>query len=459
MEKTLWKKSVKPLLFMLLILTACVTFQVTAKEAQAASIGFKKIGTKTYYIDKDGSKHKGWLTLNGKKYYFDKKTGVQLKGWQYNSKGKIVRYFSTSKGCMITGWVKNAKGQYRYFDPKTGVMATGLKTIGKSTYFFSSSTGIRASGWLKNSKGQKRYFNPSNGKMRTGWVKNAKGQYRYFDKSTGYMYTGLKRLSGYYYYFDTKTGYRYQGGFLDISGNRYYFSPASGRARTGWLTLNNKRYYFNTKGVLYVNRTIKVSGQTYTVDKDGVATASSYTIQGNNVNVYDTKNGRNYLLMKEYIEHPGVANGTVSDLELLAALCDSEAGDQGKIGMEAVALCILNRTIKKDKEFPSQVRYVIYQGVNFAQYSVVTNGALLRRLKGSYTNKTAAFQAAQAALTLFQNYVTKGTPRKLSGFKTSDFNYMYFMMESTFWAQPLNFKKVKYYLYKDHMFFVDWIAA
>jgi hypothetical protein len=295
--------------------------------------------------------------------------------------------------------------------------------------------------------------------MRTGWVKNNSGKYRYFNKSTGYMQTGLQRIGGYYYYFDPSTGLRYQGGFLDIDGKRYYFNPSNGRAQTGWLTLNGNRYYFSVKGVLYVNRTINVSGQSYLVDADGVATVQGYTLQGNNVNVYDSVNKRNYLLVKEYAQHPGIADGTVSDLELLAALCDSEAGDQGTTGMVAVALCVLNRTIHSGKEFPSQIRYVIYQGVNFAQYSVVTNGALLRRLNGSYENRTKALAAAKKAMAIFDDYVTNGTKRKLSGFTTSDFNYMYFMTETAFWAQSLNFKKVNYYLYKDHMFFVDWISA
>ena len=62
--------------------------------------------------------------------------------------------------------------------------------------------------------------------------------------------------------------------------------------------------------------------------------------------------------------------------------------------MEAVALCILNSTIDKYKDFPSQIRYVIYQGKP-TQYAVVTNGALLKRLKGTgWESKTVAHQAA-----------------------------------------------------------------
>ncbi len=42
--------------------------------------GFRTVKRKTYYY-KNGKKVKGWFTLNGKKYYFNKSTGVQVKGW------------------------------------------------------------------------------------------------------------------------------------------------------------------------------------------------------------------------------------------------------------------------------------------------------------------------------------------------------------------------------------------
>ena len=59
----------------------------------ATKTGFVTQKGKTYYINKDGSKQKGWLELKGKKYYFDKKTGVQVKGWVKDSSGQAIRYF------------------------------------------------------------------------------------------------------------------------------------------------------------------------------------------------------------------------------------------------------------------------------------------------------------------------------------------------------------------------------
>ena len=213
-----------------------------------------------------------------------------------------------------------------------------------------------------------------------------------------------------------------------------------------------------------VSTTVTVSGVTYTISSTGVATVktshSNQNLSNGNVKVYDTQNSRYYTMVKEYKTHPGIANGKTTDEALLAALCESEAGDQGKIGMEAVALCVLNRTIKKDKEFPSTVRGVIYESMvngTYPQYSVVRDGALLKRLKGHFENRTLAYQAAKKAMTIFNNYVKNGKSRTLTGFKQKDFNYMYFMMNSSFKKQPLTFSKVKYEVYKDHTFFVDWV--
>ena len=68
--------------------------------------------------------------------------------------------------------------------------------------------------------------------------------------------------------------------------------------------------------------------------------------------------------------------------------------------MEAVALCVLNCTIDQYKEFPSQIRYVVYQGKP-TQYAVVTDGALLKRLKGQFEDRTNAYAAAKAAMEVF----------------------------------------------------------
>ena len=455
----------KGLMLVCLLLAGCAFFSHSATEVQAATAGFKTVGGKTYYIKSDGSKQKGWLTLGKYKYYFNKTTGVQVKGW-LNVNGQKTYYFTSQKGAMVTGWLTDSRKRKRYFNPKTGKLTRGwMKNSKGKKYYFTSGEGIMATGWLKNSKGQKRYFHSTSGVMATGWLKNSKGQKRYFHSTSGVMATGwLKNTSkNISYYFDPETGYMTTG-WRRISGKKYYFSTSNGSMATGLKTIDGKKYYFKTDGSMAVSTTVTVSGVTYTISSTGVATVktshSNQNLSNGNVKVYDTQNSRYYTMVKEYKTHPGIANGKTTDEALLAALCESEAGDQGKIGMEAVALCVLNRTIKKDKEFPSTVRGVIYESMvngTYPQYSVVRDGALLKRLNGNFENRTLAYQAAKEAMTIFNNYVKNGKSRTLTGFKQKDFNYMYFMMNSSFKKQPLTFSKVKYEVYKDHTFFVDWV--
>lgn len=416
------RKWLKGLILVALLFTGCMFLSNSTTDVQAATAGFKTIGGKTYYIKSDGSKQKGWLTLGKYKYYFNKTTGVQVKGWLSVS-GKKTYYFTSKKGAMVTGWMTDSKKHKRYFNPKTGKLTRGwVKNSKGQKYYFTSGEGVMATGWMKNSKGQKRYFYSNSGVMATGWLKNtSKNITYYFDTDTGYMYTGLNRISG-------------------------------------------KLYYFKSNGVMAVSTTVSVNGVTYSISATGVATAKTskpnVNVSNGNVKVYDTTNSRYYTMVKEYKSHPGIANGKTTDEALLAALCEAEAGNQGKIGMEAVALCVLNRTIKSDKEFPSTIRGVIYENIGSSttpQYSVVRDGALAKRLKGTFENRTLAYQAAREAMTIFNNYVKTGKARTLSGFKKKDFNYMYFMMNSAFKKQPLTFSKVEYEVYKDHTFFVDWV--
>ena len=319
------KKWLKGLMLAMLLIVGSTVFSASAKEVQAATAGFKTIDGKTYYIKSDGSKQKGWMTLGGYKYYFNTKTGVQVKGWM-KVNGKYTYYFTKGKGVMATGWMTDSKGHKRYFNPKTGKLTTGWVNCSKGRKrYFTKGGGIMATGWLTNSKGQKRYFYKTSGYMAIKWVKNkSKNISYYFATSTGYMYTGLK-------------------------------------------TINQKNYYFKSNGVMAVSTSVTVNGITYSIAADGVATAKTtkpnLNVSNGDVKVYDTKNSRYYTMVKEYKSHPGIANGKTSDEALLAALCESEAGDQGKIGMEAVALCVLNRTIKSDKEFPSTIRGVIYENI------------------------------------------------------------------------------------------------
>ena len=148
------------LFLILMFFAAGATVHTTATDVQAATKnGFKTENGKSYYY-KNGKKVKGWLTLNGKKYYFNASTGVQVKGWAKDSKGK--RYFYNAngvKGYMATGWLTDSKKNTRYFNTSTGYMTTKWATIRNKKYYFYSNNGVAAkSKFLTDSKNVTRYF-------------------------------------------------------------------------------------------------------------------------------------------------------------------------------------------------------------------------------------------------------------------------------------------------------------
>ena len=79
---------------------------ITSADANlAGGDGFRVLKGKNYYYQ-NGRRVKGWLTLNGKRYYLNPKTGV-----------------------LYRGWLKSSKGAKRYFDVKTGEMKRKKESI------------------------------------------------------------------------------------------------------------------------------------------------------------------------------------------------------------------------------------------------------------------------------------------------------------------------------------------
>lgn len=103
----------------------------------------------------------GVVTIKGKTYYFDEKTGAARKGWQIID-GK--KYYMKKDGSMAKSqWVKD---RYDYYMDKNGALVTGprwLKVNGSKYYI--SKKNRRLTG-LKTIKGKKYYFD-KNGKLVT----------------------------------------------------------------------------------------------------------------------------------------------------------------------------------------------------------------------------------------------------------------------------------------------------
>ena len=156
--------------------------EIMANEKPAAKDGFQVINGKTYYY-RDGERVKGWLTLNGKRYYLNSRTGVLYKGW-----------FRLSNGAG------------RYFDSRTGAMKLGFARVGGKWYYFEPRTGWSRRGTWTAKSGNVRYFRNTTRDMVTGWVRNTKGERRYFQPFSGIMCKGLKKIRGKMVLFRSRQG-------------------------------------------------------------------------------------------------------------------------------------------------------------------------------------------------------------------------------------------------------------
>ena len=116
----------------------------------------------------------GWVSKDGKKYYYDPTTHALRKGW-----------------------LQLGNSRY-YLDPTTGEMRTGVVRVGGEGYLLAPSGAMRT-GWAKEG-GTWDYMDPS-GAMRTGWLKYG-GAWYYLDAS-GAMRTGTSTIDGVRYTFNS----------------------------------------------------------------------------------------------------------------------------------------------------------------------------------------------------------------------------------------------------------------
>jgi len=109
------------LLFLLsFLLTGCIDSQPvgntgsTDASTEAKPVArWVKDAEQTFYIKEDGSRHTGWLELDGQRYYLDK------------------------DGILQTGWLE-LDGQ-QYYLKEDGAVTRGKAVIDQTTYYFTSS--------------------------------------------------------------------------------------------------------------------------------------------------------------------------------------------------------------------------------------------------------------------------------------------------------------------------------
>ena len=234
---------------------------------------FVTVKDKTYFIGSDSKAIKGATVIDNTEYFFDEKTGAQVKGnFATNDK-----YYDGITGGLVTNsyvqvdkdWYyvgndgKRLKGSQTinnvpvYFDPYDGKQAKGV--FGDDGYFYDKDSGA------KIDLGTNRYVY-----INDNW---------YYLNGEGKILKGDQTIDGVQVHFDPYYGNQIKGEFTDSNGHAVkansYTSPV--------------KYYDKNSGALVKGQYFSHDGKWYYADAEGNILKGSQTIDG--VHVYFDYNG------------------------------------------------------------------------------------------------------------------------------------------------------------------------
>ena len=229
---------------------------------------FVTVKDKTYFIGSDSKAIKGATVIDNTEYFFDEKTGAQVKGnFATNDK-----YYDGITGGLVTNsyvqvdkdWYyvgndgKRLKGSQTinnvpvYFDPYDGKQAKGV--FGDDGYFYDKDSGA------KIDLGTNRYVY-----INDNW---------YYLNGEGKILKGDQTIDGVQVHFDPYYGNQIKGEFTDSNGYAVkansYTSPV--------------KFYGKDSGALVKNQYFNNNGKWYYADAQGNILTGPQTIDG--VHVY-----------------------------------------------------------------------------------------------------------------------------------------------------------------------------
>ncbi|MBS7057213.1 MAG: glucosyl transferase [Streptococcus salivarius] len=229
---------------------------------------FVTVKDKTYFIGADSKAIKGATVIDNTEYFFDEKTGAQVKG-DFASNDKY--YDGITGALVINSYVQVDKDWYYvgndgkrlkgsqtinnvpvYFDPYDGKQAKGV--FGNDGYFYDKDSGA------KIDLGTSRYVF-----INENW---------YYLNEEGKILKGDQTIDGVQVHFDPYYGNQIKGEFTDSSGYvvkvNSYTSPV--------------KFYDKDSGALVKNQYFNNNGKWYYADAEGNILKGSQTIDG--VHVY-----------------------------------------------------------------------------------------------------------------------------------------------------------------------------
>lgn len=288
--------------------------------------GAQVIDGRAYYFEEDYRLARGWIMRGENRFFFDNE-GAMVTGWQeieektycFAETGELyigektidgTKYMFAEDGAYYDGFVLSEEGN-QYFDK--GYLQTGVTKIEDKYYFLNDkgiptggmqkvngllaaydANGIATPGW-KTIEEKKYYFGPD-GIMLHGSV-SINGKRYYLSKEGGFLTPGWHTDGGKMYVYNDGT---IATGVVRVDGALHAFSDAGILiTKEGLQKVGGKLRYVYSSGKIAVSTTITVSGVTYEVDANGVASQKFKPITTNNIDEYLTYVLNNELANKE----------------------------------------------------------------------------------------------------------------------------------------------------------------
>ena len=234
---------------------------------------FVTVNDKTYFIGADSKAIKGATVIDNTEYFFDEKTGAQVKG---NFASNKKYYNSTTGALVINSYVQVDKDWY--YVGNDGKRLKGSQTINNVPVYFDTYDGKQAKGVFGNDG----YFydKDSGAKIDLGTNRYVYiNDNWYYLNGEGKILKGDQTIDGVQVHFDPYYGNQIKGEFTDSNGHAVkansYTSPV--------------KYYDKNSGALVKGQYFSHDGKWYYADAEGNILKGSQTIDG--VHVYFDYNG------------------------------------------------------------------------------------------------------------------------------------------------------------------------
>ena len=231
---------------------------------------FVTVKDKTYFIGADSKAIKGATVIDNIEYFFDEKTGAQVKGnFATNDK-----YYDGITGALVTNSYVQVDKVW-YYVGNDGKRLKGSQTINNVSVYFDSYSGKQAKGEFSDNG---YYYDKDSGaKVDLGTSRYVQvNDNWYYVNAEGKILKGEQTIDGVQVNFDPYSGMQTKGGFVDSRGQLISEKKHNTYERPS-------KFYDNNSGALVKNQYFNNNGKWYYADAQGNILTGPQTIDGGHV--------------------------------------------------------------------------------------------------------------------------------------------------------------------------------